>query len=43
MKERMSGSNNPMYGKVSPNKGKKMSDEQKKKLRISALKRYEKL
>ena len=43
MKERMSGSNNPMYGKVSPNKGKKMSDEQKKKLRISALKRYGKL
>ena len=35
MKERMSGSNNPMYGKVSPNKGKKMSDEQKKKISIA--------
>lgn len=29
---RMSGSNNPMYGKPSANRGKKMSEEQKQKI-----------
>lgn len=32
MSQRMSGKNNPMYGVTSPNKGKKMSEEQKRKI-----------
>jgi len=40
-KQRMSesklGDKNPMFGKASPNKGKKMSDEQKEKIRQSVL------
>lgn len=35
MSERMRGKNNPMYGVVSPNRGKKMSEEQKKKISIA--------
>lgn len=33
------GEKNPMFGKTSPNKGKKMSEEQKEKIRQTLLKR----
>ena len=34
------GENNPMFGKTGPNKGKKMSEEQKEKIRQSLLNRF---
>ena len=40
LRERMKGKNNPMYGKVSPNKGKKMSEEQKRKISESNKRTY---
>ena len=39
----MTGKNNPMYGRVSPNKGKKMSEEQKRKISESNKITYAKI
>ena len=39
--ERMAGSNNPMYGKVSANKGKAMTEEQKRKISVARIAYWE--
>jgi len=43
LKEINLGDNNPMYGKIGPNKGKKFSDSARHKLRISVINRLKKM